>query len=58
MKALSSPLARFWKEDVKIAREYPAPADPNGTLGEEFLREWAVSGLSFLSHPNSSSSLI
>ena len=43
MKSLSSPLARFWKEDVKIARDYAFTHDPEQSLGEEFIREWVVS---------------
>lgn len=41
IKSLRSPLARFWTEDVKIAREFVPPTD--GSLGEDFVREWAVS---------------
>lgn len=43
--ALSSPTSRFWKEDVKIARDYRKTFndDVYDSLGEGFLREWAVS---------------
>lgn len=43
MKTLDSPLARFWKEDIKIARDYAVSLDPENSLGEEFIREWVVS---------------
>jgi hypothetical protein len=43
MKSLSSPLARFWKEDIKIARDYAFTHDPEQSLGEDFIREWVVS---------------
>ena len=47
MKTLSSPMARFWKEDVKIARNYAASLDPDTSLslGDDFIREWVVSVL-------------
>jgi len=51
--ALSSPLGRFWKEDIKIARDFSREDDRAGSsLGENFLRQWAVSIFkSSLSHP-------
>jgi hypothetical protein len=48
LTALSSPLSRFWKEDVKIARDFNQTFDGHASLGENFLREWAVSSFTKL----------
>lgn len=45
IKAMSKETARFWKEDVPIAREYNRTLPRNASLGKEFLQEWAVSML-------------
>jgi len=36
---------RFWQEDIKIARDYNKTLTyvGNENLGNEFLKEWAVS---------------
>ena len=39
--------SRFWKEDIKIARDYNRTFDSKrrDSLGKEFLEEWAVRDL-------------
>ncbi|KAI1295681.1 Uncharacterized protein HDE_05382 [Halotydeus destructor] len=41
MSSMSSATSRFWKEDVKIAREHPESTSNLNTMGEDFLKEWA-----------------
>jgi hypothetical protein len=41
--SMSASTRRFWKEDIKIARDYnKTESEGQNTLGEEFLREWAA----------------